>query len=150
MCKLIWRCNLANQTNVRSAICPKSIKFYLLTDRSLTTCSVITQHQSLFYLHGNKAMRYIPVLSSYNDGECLQLTKVSSLMIVLYLALAETMCPQFNQRPGSHGNNTEHLDVYDLPNTAIKCKMKRTHNSVRWINVLFFSTTDFEVFVRAP
>ena len=35
-------------------------------------------------------MYYIPVVSSYNDGECLQLTKVSSLMIVLYLALAET------------------------------------------------------------
>jgi len=35
-------------------------------------------------------MYYIPVVSSYNDGKCLQLTKVSSLMIVLYLALAET------------------------------------------------------------
>lgn len=48
-------------------------------------------------------------LSSYNDGECLQLTKVSSLMAVLYLAFAEPVCPQFNQRPGSHGNDTEHL-----------------------------------------
>lgn len=70
-----------------------------------------------------------PVVSSYNDGECLQLTKVSSLMILLYLALTETVCPQFNQRPSSHGNDTEHLDVYDLPNTVIQYKIKRTHNS---------------------
>lgn len=48
--------------------------------------------------------------------DCLQLTKVSSLMTVLYLACTESMCPQFNQRPGSHGNDTEHLDVYHLPN----------------------------------
>lgn len=118
---------------MRSALCPESIRFDLLPDTVLTTRSKITQHHSLFYLCGNKQkkMYSLPVVSSYNDGECLQLTKVSSLMIVLYLALAETMCPQFNQRPGSHGNNTEHLDVYDLPNTVIKCKMKRTHNSIR-------------------
>lgn len=88
-------------------------------------------------------------MSSYNDGECLQLTKVSSLMTVLYLAFAEPVCPQFNQRPGSHGNDTEHLGVHDLPNTVTKCRMKRTNNSSKWINALFFSARDFEVFRRA-
>lgn len=97
----------------------------------------------------HKTRRCVPVVSSYNDGECLQLTKVSSLMTVLYLAFAEPVCPQFNQRPGSHGNDTEHLGVHDLPNTVTKRRMKRTNNSSKWINALFFSARDFEVFRRA-
>lgn len=40
--------------------------------------------------------------------------------------------------------------IWDVPNTVIKCRMKRTHNSFKWINALSFSTTDFEVFRRAP
>lgn len=137
---------------MRPALCLESIQFYFLADRGLTTRSDITQHRSLFYLCGNKAkktMCCVPVVSSYNDGECLQLTKVSSLMTVLYLAFAAPVCPQFNQRPGSHGNDTEHLGVHDLPNTVTKCRMKRTHNSSKWINALFFSIRDFEVFRRA-
>lgn len=110
--------NLTGQTNVRSALCLKSTRFHLLADMGLTTQSEITQCHSLFIYSGIKQrnMCYIPVVSSYNDGECLQLTKVSSLMNVLYLACVDSMCPQFNQRPGSHGNDTEHLDVYDLAN----------------------------------
>lgn len=51
-------------------------------------------------------------------------------MVVPNLAVAGSQCPEYNQRPGLHSNDTEHLVVQDLPNVIIRCEVERIHNKV--------------------
>lgn len=88
-----------------------------------------------------------PIMSGYSYAPCLQRSKVSSLMVVPNLAVAGSKCPEYNQRPRIHSDDTEHLEVRDLPNVLIRCEVERIHNKARSIRSLFLSVTEQNWFI---